>query len=74
MLFAFLPPQAHRATHNQCWGSGTGPPQDPYVFGPPGSGSISQSADPNPALDPYPALDPSFSYKRVERTAIKAAK
>ncbi len=27
-------------------------PQDPYVFGPPGSGSISQSTDPDLAPDP----------------------
>jgi hypothetical protein len=48
---------------------------DPHVFGPLGSGSISQrGTDPDPALDPDPAPDPSFSHKCVERTEIMHAK
>jgi hypothetical protein len=42
-------------------------PQDPHVFGPPGSGSVSQESD-------VPIRILPFSHKGVERTEIMLAK
>jgi hypothetical protein len=45
-------------------------PPDPHVFGPPGSGSISQGMD----LAPDPDLDPSITkQKKVRKTLIPTA-
>jgi hypothetical protein len=44
-------------SYEQCWGSGTDPdPQDPHVFWPPVSGSISQSTGTGSGPKPFPFL------------------